>query len=260
MALTDEEENFVKITKIIVEIIPKYLRKCFVEKWNRKYPNQPWQSDNASGSFLFSELSKTVQTNKKREKEIEKMKEGNEQTWDTTTVVFALLDAGLNLIQGSRPKDQRSSPFRISEEVEVVRDIRNSFFGHVPNMSCANTDFSDIIVKVKIVAKNIFCQDAVDEVENVEKSHIETKIAIQLQKQLDVEINRNKDFNQLVSEIEELKEGIEEVKEKFEKKEGKVDNVEQKVDNLQENIGRWKANLSSSNLQSYRKKDSGIKK
>jgi len=256
MALTDEEENFVKITKIIVEIIPKYLRKCFVEKWNRKYPNQPWQSDNASGSFLFSELSKTVQTNKKREKEIEKMKEGNEQTWDTTTVVFALLDAGLNLIQGSRPKDQRSSPFRISEEVEVVRDIRNSFFGHVPNMSCANTDFSDIIVKVKIVAKNIFCQDAVDEVENVEKSHIETKIAIQLQKQLDVEINRNKDFNQLVSEIEELKEGIEEVKEKFEKMEGKVDNVEQKVDNLQENIGRWKANLSSSNLQSYRKKDS----
>ena len=205
MALTGEEENFVKVTKVVVDVIPKYLRKCFIAKWNDKYEvqyNKPWNSDKAIGTFLFSEMPTAVQNNKKRAKEIEKLKEGNEQTWDTTTVVFALVEAGLNLIPGSRPKGNRPGQPRISEEIEVIRDVRNSFFGHVPNMSCSNTDFTAIVAKVKAVAQTLFGQDAEDEIDNVVKSQIKTKLSVVLQKKLDVEINRNRDFNELVCAIE----------------------------------------------------------
>ena len=205
MALTGEEENFVKVTKIVVDVIPKYLRKCFIAKWNDKYEmqyNKPWSSDNAIGTFLVSKLPKTVQNNKNREKEIEKLKEGNEQTWDTTTVVFALVQPRPKLIPGSRPKGNRPGQPRISEEIEVIRDVRNLFFAHVPNTSCSNTDLKAIVAKVKAVAKNIFGQDAEDEIDNVVKSQITTKLSVALQKKLDVEINRNRDFNELVCEME----------------------------------------------------------
>jgi len=46
MELSDEEENFTKIAKLVLDVFPNYLRKCFIEQWNNKFPSQKWQSDN----------------------------------------------------------------------------------------------------------------------------------------------------------------------------------------------------------------------
>ena len=201
MELTDEETNFVKITKIVLEIVPKYLRECFKQQWNKKYPNQQWQSNTVSGNFLFGELGCGIKSNKSREVYIDKLREGNEQQWDTTTLVFAMVQSGLNLIDGCRAKDQRSSPLRISEELEIVRDVRNSVFAHACNMSCSNEDFTCIIARIKCVARNIFIQGAEDEIENIEKSQIETQMTAHLKMQLDLERSHKKELNELLCEV-----------------------------------------------------------
>ena len=201
MQTSDEEENFIKITKLVLDIFPKYLRKCFIEQWNKKYPNQTWQSDNASGSFFFNSLPPKVKTSKMRKKENEKLKDGNEQEWDTTTVVYALLETGLQLVQGSRPKDQRNDPLRISEQIEIIRDVRN-FVAHASSMSCSSTKFTEILTEIKDKATDIFDTNAVQEIEDIETSQIESQIAVELKKQLEVEKQRNKDFDELFKYLE----------------------------------------------------------
>ena len=202
MELTDEEANFVKITKVVLEIVPKYLRECFKQQWNKKYPSHQWQSNKVSGNFLFGELGCGIKSNKSREVYVNKLREGNEQQWDTTTLVFAMVQSGLSLIDGCRPKNDRISPLRISEEIEIVRDVRNSVFAHASTMSCSNEDFACIIARIRCVARNIFIQGAEKEIENVENSPLETQMTTHLKLQLNLEKSRNREFNELACDVE----------------------------------------------------------
>ena len=201
MQSSDEEKNFVKITQLVLDIFPKYLRKCFIEQWNKKYPSKKWQSDNASGTFFFNSLPPKVKTSKMRKKENEKLKEGNEQEWDTTTVVYALLQTGLQLVESSRQKDQRNDPLRISEQIELIRDVRN-FVAHASSMSCSSTEFTERLTEIKSKATDIFDKNAVQEIEDIETSRIESQMTAELKKQLEVEKQRNKDFDELFKSLE----------------------------------------------------------
>ena len=201
MQSSDEEENFIKITKLVLDIFPKYLRKCFIEQWNEKKPGHSWQGDSASGTFFFDALPAKVKNNRNRQIYIEKLKKGNEQEWDTTTVVYALLETGLQLVEGSRAKNERKDPLRISEQIEIIRDVRN-FIAHASNMSCSSAKFTEILTEIKSKAAGIFDVNAVKEIEDIEKSPIESKLAVDLKKRLEVEKQRNKDFNELFKGME----------------------------------------------------------
>jgi len=205
--LAVEEANFVRITKVVVDIVPKHLRQCFKQQWNKKYPNKKWNSDKASGDFIINELRTSITKNEIKQIYVEKLEKGEEQEWDTNTLAFALLDSGLKLIESCRPKCQRTSPFRISEGIEIIRDIRKSFFAHAANMSCSYAEVAEITAKIKIVAQNIFGQDAVDEIEEVMRPEIETQLSVDIEQKLEMEIHRNREYNNLVSQMKaELKE------------------------------------------------------
>jgi len=236
MELSDEKENFVKIANIVLDIVPKYLRKVFIAQWNKKYPNQIWQSGPAIGKFLFNEMPANVKGNYKNKPYIDNLSAGYEDNWDTTTLVFAFLFSGLALIPTRRSKGSRTSPLRISEEIDIIREIRNDAFAHVSTMSCPGPDFTNIMTNIKSVAKNVFGKNAEDEISKIEASQIETKSSIQLKTRLDAEIKRNKD-------LEDLKE--------------KVETIEDTVGNLQQSFGQLQANLSGSKLQPYTEKDIG---
>ena len=193
MSLSREEENFIKITKIVLEIFPKYLRSLFIEKWDQKYPNNKWQSDNVSGDFLFNEIPNAAKKGSNRVY-ANKLQSGNENNWDTTTLVYAMLYSELELIPSCRPNGQRSVPLLISEEIDIIRKIRNEFFAHASTMNCSFSTFLDIVSKVNNVAKNIFGIDAEHEVEDIVKSKISTEVADLLKQQLLIEKNRSNDF------------------------------------------------------------------
>ena len=182
MEFNEERENFVKLSYIILEIAAKHLRILFIKKWNEKYPNQQWNSDAASGKFLDNELQSGFRKSKGNTKYIIKMATGNEQEWDTTTLVKVMLDCGLNLVEGCRSKDQRSIPFRSSEEIEIIRNYRNDFFAHMPKMSCTSNEFKQAVSDIRKSAKNLFGEDVENEIGEIENWSINKEIIEKLRK------------------------------------------------------------------------------
>ena len=192
-SLSAEEENFIKITKLILETVPKHLRNLFVEKWDEKYPNDKWQSDLASGNFLFNEIPNAAK-NGKNGVYANNMKSGKESEWDTTTLVYAMLYSKLNLITNCRPDDQRSAPLLISEEIDIIRKVRNEFFAHASSMQCSSATFIGIAWKIKSVAKNVFGANAENDIDDIVTSQLTTKMTDQLKHQLLMEKNRNDEW------------------------------------------------------------------
>ena len=208
MEFTEERENFVKLSYIILDFAAKHLRFLFIKKWNDKYngqtyPNQQWNSDATSGKFLYNELPSGFRNGKGNTEYVIKMETGNEQEWDTTTLVKVMLDCGLNLVQGCRSKDQRSIPFRPSEEIEIIRKYRNGLFAHMPKMSCTSNDFKRALSDIKSAAKNLFGEDAEKEVDEIQNWSIDERIIERLEKLVKME----KDLKQHVEKFNEMLNG-----------------------------------------------------
>ena len=197
MSQSREKEYFIKISKIVLGIVPKYLRKLFIEKWNEKYSNNKWQSDSASGNFLFNEIPNAGKNGRNRVYAME-MQCGNESHWDTTTLLYGMLYSQLSLIPRYRPDDQRSVPLYISEEIDIIRKIRNEFFAHASTMKLPFRTFLEIILKVHSVAENIFGINAEHEIEDIVKSQITTVVAELLKQQLHTEKNRSDEFEKVL--------------------------------------------------------------
>jgi len=199
--LSAEKENFFKLTTIFVDIIPKYLRIFFKEQWDRKYPAHKWQSDEKSGEFLVKEIPNKI---KKQggitQVHIKNLEKGNEEKWDTTTLVFALLVSGLELIPKCRAPKERSPPLRISEEIDRLREIRNSAFARKKNCSIKSDEFKEVIAGIKSIAERVFNEYAVREIDRVEKSKLETAVIDVLRQQVQMEIDWNKEKTQMVEE------------------------------------------------------------
>ena len=163
--LSSENENYRKLAYILLEIIARYLRAYFVKLWNDKYPDEKWLDDIDKRNLKFHGLLvKGMYT--------PRILNGNEQTWDTTTLTHAIVGAGLKLTEGSRPQKQRSGKLLPSEEIEIIRNIRNTFYGHVLSMSCSEEKFKDVMTSIKSVARNIFGEDAEKEIEKFENSPV----------------------------------------------------------------------------------------
>ena len=183
MELSNEEENFVKIAKIVLDVVPHYLRKLFITKWEEKYPNEKWESNIISGNALVAEMTKVGKKVRKDYKD--KLEAGDEQQWDTTILVYVFLYSGLNLI------DQR-----ISGKIDIIRETRNEFFGHATQMPCPSHDLTAIVNKLKLVAKNIFGADVEKEIDDIGNVPIDTQSTANLRQRLEEEKNRNDQFNE----------------------------------------------------------------
>ena len=206
MELKDEDENFVKLVKIIIEVLPKHLRALFVNKWDTKYPTQQWANDAASGQLLHNAIPQKVKKNKKSfHNTLEQMiLTGDIKTWDPTALFFVLLFAGLNLIGACRPKNQRNPPFTDIEKIDRFREIRNTFFGHVPKMSISAVDFGNISTELKGIAKDVFGNTAENEIDQIVNSQITTPLSDQLNSQLQKEFQINQEFQKIVQGIHSL--------------------------------------------------------
>ena len=205
MEWNTERENFLKVSYIILDIIPKQLQKLFIEKWNEKYPDQIWSSDASSGSHMYDKLSDGFKDNKMKKMFVDQFKKGNEQEWDTTTLVQAMLHSGLDLVPPCRNKHKRTYPLRISEEIDIIRGIRNELFAHLTSTSYTSGEFSEILEDIKCVAKNLFGKDIETEIYKVQTSPVKvleykTSDAIiqKLDELLMTKESRKKDFEKFL--------------------------------------------------------------
>jgi len=206
--LTVKEVNFVKITKIVLDVLPKYLRKCFIEHWNRKYSAKQWNSDEASGQFLINKIPK--KTKKTTTKDVlERLSEGNEEKWDTTTLVYVMLFSDLDLVPKRRGKEERVPPLLISEEIDIIRDNRNKAFAHAETMVCSSDEFRKTIAELKSAAKNIFGEGAYNEIDSIAKSQARMQMSDAKKDQLKEAISINKKLEQSLKEFKGLLSSLE---------------------------------------------------
>ena len=170
MELSPEGDNFVKLSYILLDVVARHLREYFVKVWDQKYPNEKWHDDVAKRDLKLQSLLVTRDGRQKQDIYSLKILEGNEREWDITTVIKAILDSGFKLIEGCRPPDQRTIPLRKSEQIEIIRGIRNTDYGHISSMSCPLDEFIDIMDKIRSVAKNLFGNEAKKEIYKIEVS------------------------------------------------------------------------------------------
>ena len=183
MELSTEGANSVKISKVILNIVPKHLRSCFTKSWNEKHPDSQWHSDNASGEFLHNKLPEKVKKERGNEKFINNLKKGNEQEWDTATLVFIMLYSGLDLTEPCRPENERKEPLRISEAINIINETRNVYFANASNTSCQSDVYSSAMKDIKYAARYL-ADDVEREIdESVSNSQIEMEMIAQLMNQ-----------------------------------------------------------------------------
>ena len=208
MEFTKERENFVKLSYIILDISAKHLRMLFKKKWNDKYngqnyPNQPWNSDATSGNNLYNELPTGFRDGKGNKEYVAKMQTGIEQEWDITTLVKVMLECGLNLVQGCRSMGERRFPLRPSEEIDIIRKYRDGLFAHLPEMSCKSNDFNQAVSDIKSAAKNLFGEDAENEIGEIENWSLDKGIIERLEKLFKMET----DLKQYVEKLDGMLNG-----------------------------------------------------
>ena len=167
MNLNADQENFVKLGKLIIEIIPKYLRTLFKAKWNAKFPAKPWTDDAKSGQELFNVIPPTAKNKKGDLNKVmyqAKILAGNCELWDPTILFYVLLYSGLKLTDKCRPKGYRVYPLNDGERVDRLREIRNEFYGHPESTSVASATFGNVSSEIKDIAKDVFGSVAENEV------------------------------------------------------------------------------------------------
>ena len=170
MESSPEQDNFVKLSYILLDIVAQHLRECFVKLWDNKYPNEKWHDDVAKRNLKLQSLLVTRDGRQKQDVYSQKILKGDEQNWDISTLIRAILDSGFKLLEVCRPSHERSSPLRESEQIEIIRRIRNEDYGHIRSMSCSLDKFMDIMTEIRSVAKNLFGKDVEKKLYKIEMS------------------------------------------------------------------------------------------
>ena len=190
MELGEEKENFVKLTTVIVDIVPRHLRQRFLEEWRKQQQKNPWKNDASSGQYVCNLIPSRIKKNKCIfNNALEKMiQSGNIELWDPTALFFIFLSSGLGLIKGCRQKNDRNPPLTDSERIDRLREIRNNYFAHVVKTSCSTNDFDKLIREIKEACTALFGPEAEQEIDVMVKSKVGTQLSSELQSELDQQL------------------------------------------------------------------------
>ena len=189
MDLDEDNENFFKVASIVTDAVPKSLRKFFVEKWNQKFPGNTWESGKtSSGDDIIARIK--AENNNKEPQYKEKLRAGNENDWDTTVLMYVLDSSKLKLITANDKKN-----------LDKLRKFRNEYFAHATKMVCPSIVFTQKVSEIRVIAKAVFGEDAKNEIDKILNSRVTTEMSRNLEQQLIKEEARNKEFEQLVSDI-----------------------------------------------------------
>ena len=190
MDLTSEQENFVKLGKMIIEIIPKHLRTLFKTKWNAKFPTKPWADDANSGQDVVNAIPASAK-NKNGDLRSPVMQQnllaGKSDSWDPTVLFFLFLYSDLKLIDKCRSKNKRIHPLNDGERVDRLREIRNEFYGHPSSTSVPSIGFVNISSEIKDIASDLFGTVAESEIDQIINAKMTTTEYSVLKKDYDEE-------------------------------------------------------------------------
>ena len=136
--LSAQEENFFKVSYLVLDVVPTQLRNYFKQLWDTKYPRSPWLDTSACGQrFLSTErgIPKHLRSS---------IGLGDRTKWDGTTLFAVLLFSSHTLITRNTP---------VYQAIDSLRSLRNAHYGHLTSTKMETTDYQRIIAEVKAAFK-----------------------------------------------------------------------------------------------------------
>eukprot|EP00112_Aurelia_sp_Birch-Aquarium-sp1_P013415 Seg2846.4 transcript_id=Seg2846.4/GoldUCD/mRNA.D3Y31 product="NACHT LRR and PYD domains-containing protein 1" protein_id=Seg2846.4/GoldUCD/D3Y31 len=192
MALTKEGENFVRLAKIILEIVPANLRILFESEWNKKFQNNKWDDTPTSGLFLVKEVKKMKVPRRSFTNDIETaLAAGNKNKWDCTILFFVLFYSELRIIPKARFLKQKKLPLLPSEEVDKLREIRNGSFAHLASLSIDETEYQQVISEIEQIFTNLGWTQGLHDIQSIKSSAVSTSEMKTLERKLRQEKEKN---------------------------------------------------------------------
>ena len=184
--MATNEENFYKISHIVLDIIPGNLRPLFKSLWDSKYPASTWDDTPASGkTFLATEGNQTVKRTVKQS-----MFHGDSGKFDGTAFFAILLHSSQRFLQGQP---------NVHKLIDQLRVIRNKYFAHVRSASLTNRDYQAVIVDIKCSFAQLGWP--ITSVCDVETKSFNEKQVKQLQDALLEEQKRNDSFKNRLKSV-----------------------------------------------------------
>ena len=219
------EENFYRVSHIVLDVIPQNLRNLFIILWNTKYPSTPWDNRPACGQvFLQNERNQTV-----RKTVHQNMFHGDSNKFDGTTLFSILLYSSQNFCQ-SQPN--------VRSEIDKLRIIRNKCFAHLPNASFADIEYRTLLADVKAMFARLGW--STDPICDIGKKYLNISQSKKLENALIAEEKRNKSFETRLSTVETRMHALEE---DFNAAGEKIHSVETKINLLQSGVASRSARL-----------------
>ena len=195
MEVTKEEENFMKLTLLMLDVLPRYLRRVFIRQWNLCH-TEKWNSTSVSGEHLWSLIPIEMRNDSYLSSQDvhRKVQSGIENSWDATLLIFLLLLDELNLIENCT--SVRQSPLRTS--INNIRLIRNRVFAHAPSSELSSAELKTVSTALKKEVSNAFGPAAVKDIDEILKSPLQNQLSVALRKELDEEIIRNDELQKSI--------------------------------------------------------------
>ena len=167
---SDKTSNYYeKLSVIISEIVPEYLRQYFIDRWNAKFPEQPWKSGSeSSGNDLIKAIPEKDLKRKDRKKfngYKDKLHCGNEQEWDTAILIHIMIDFGLNICDNS-----------VKGHIIKLREASSQFASFTQSKSAVLEKSNKMLAKITDAARNLFtnCEAAEEQISKVWHSENES--------------------------------------------------------------------------------------
>ena len=123
--LTNDEENFWRLVRILYNDVPSKLRNFFKSKFQQQF-NLTW-CDNPTFGQLFLANANTGRTGQHI---INVIQQGDSQQFDCTALFYCLLFSGTLQTVLPRPRrvSARTPPITDSECIDELREMRNGSF------------------------------------------------------------------------------------------------------------------------------------
>ena len=125
------EENFYRVTHLVLNEVPAHLRNLFKLKWGTKYSSNPWD-DTATSGQLFLQRERSIKDQGIKSS----VQNGNTNKWDGT-VLFAVL-----LYSSHKLLDADSNAMTC---VNDLRKLRNTCYGHLDCAKIEDSEYQNII-------------------------------------------------------------------------------------------------------------------
>ena len=184
-----EEENFYRVSHLILDEIPFQLRKYFIDRWNTKYHKIPWEDTaNSGNTFLKWERSRSITTSAYTRSNIEN---GDTCKWDGTTLFAVLLYSSHKLLQA----DQNAV-----DCIDNLRQLRNECFAHLNSARVKDPDYQQIVKDLKYIFTQM--NWSLSGITTIENRSLVTKDLLKLMNDMKQENANNKQLEARINAVE----------------------------------------------------------